>query len=55
MYHWECPPPRQPGQLDVVINSLKLRLENNEENNVVNIPKFAVEEMIKRLEVLRND
>ena len=42
-------------QLDVVINSLKLRLENNEENGVVYIPKFAVEEMIKRLEVLRND
>ena len=42
-------------QLDVVINSLKLRLENNEENGVVYLPKFAVEEMIKRLEVLRND
>ena len=42
-------------QLDVVINSLKLRLENNEENGVVYIPKFAVEEMIERLEVLRDD
>lgn len=42
-------------QLDVVINSLKLRLENNEENGVVSIPKFAVEQMIERLEVLRND
>ena len=42
-------------QLDVVINSLKLRLENNEENGVVSIPKFAVEQMIERLEVLRDD
>lgn len=42
-------------QLDVVINSLKLRLENNEENGVVSIPKFAVERMIERLEVLRDD
>lgn len=42
-------------QLDVVINSLKLRLENNEENGVVYIPKFAVEQMIMRLEVLRDD
>ena len=42
-------------QLDVVINSLKLRLENNEENGVVSIPKFAVEQMIKRLEVLCDD
>lgn len=42
-------------QVDVVINSLKLRLENNEENGVVYIPKFAVEQMIKRLEVLLND
>ena len=37
-------------QLDVVINSLKLRLENNEENGVVYIPKFAVEKMIEQLE-----
>lgn len=42
-------------QLDVVINSLKLRLENNEENGVVYLPKFAVEQMIERLEVLRDD
>ena len=42
-------------QLDVVINSLKLRLENNEENGVVYIPKFAVEEMIERLEALCED
>lgn len=42
-------------QLDVVINSLKLRLENNEENGVVSIPKFDVERMIERLEVLRDD
>lgn len=41
-------------QLDVVINSLKLRLENNEENGVVSIPKFAVEQMIERLEVIKN-
>ena len=42
-------------QLDMVINSLKLRLENNEENGVVSIPKFAVEQMIERLEVLHDD
>lgn len=47
--------PVSRGELDVVINSLKLRLENNEENGVVSIPKFAVERMIERLEVLRDD
>ncbi len=41
-------------QVDVVINSLKLRLENNEENGVVYIPKFAVERMIERLEAIEN-
>ena len=41
-------------QLDVVINSLKLRLENNEENGVVYIPKFAIEKMIERLEAIKN-
>ena len=41
-------------QLDVVINSLKLRLENNEENGAVSIPKFAVEQMIELLEVIKN-
>ena len=41
-------------QLDVVINSLKLRLENNEENGIVSIPKFAVEQMIERLEALKD-
>ena len=41
-------------QLDVVINGLKLRLENNEENGVVYIPKFTVEQMIERLEALKD-
>ena len=41
-------------QVDVVINSLKLRLENNEENGVVYLPKFAVEQMIERLEAIKN-
>lgn len=41
-------------QLDVVINSLKLRLESNEENGVVYLPKFAVEQMIERLEAIKN-
>ena len=39
-------------QVDVVIKSLKLRLENNEEGGVVYIPKFAVEGMIERLEAI---
>ena len=39
-------------KVDVVINSLKLRLEYNEENGIVSIPKFAVEQMIERLEAL---
>lgn len=41
-------------QVDVVINSLKLRLENNEEGGVVYIPKFAVRGMIERLEAIEN-
>ena len=41
-------------QVDVVIKSLKLRLENNEEGGVVYIPKFAVEGMIERLEAIKN-
>lgn len=41
-------------RVDVVINSLKLRLENNEENGIVSIPKFAVEQMIERLEAIKN-
>lgn len=41
-------------QVDVVINSLKLRLEYNEENGIVSIPKFAVEQMIERLEALKD-
>lgn len=41
-------------QVDVVIKSLKLRLENNEEGGVVYIPKFAVEGMIERLEAIEN-
>lgn len=41
-------------QVDVVIKSLKLRLENNEEGGVVYIPKFAVMEMIERLEAIEN-
>ena len=41
-------------QVDVVIKSLKLRLENNEEGGVVYIPKFAVERMIERLEAIEN-
>lgn len=41
-------------QVDVVIKSLKLRLENNEEGGVVYIPKFAVREMIERLEAIEN-
>ena len=41
-------------QVDVVINSLKLRLEYNEENGIVSIPKFAVEQMIERLEAIKN-
>lgn len=41
-------------QVDVVIKSLKLRLENNEEGGVVYIPKFVVMEMIERLEAIEN-
>ena len=41
-------------QVDVVIKSLKFRLENNEESGVVYIPKFAVMEMIERLEAIEN-
>ena len=41
-------------QVEVVIKSLKLRLENNEEGGVVYIPKFAVEGMIERLEAIEN-
>lgn len=41
-------------QVDVVIKSLKLRLENNEGGGVVYIPKFAVMEMIERLEAIEN-
>ena len=41
-------------QVDVVIKSLRLRLENNEEGGVVYIPKFAVMEMIERLEAIEN-
>ena len=41
-------------QVDVVIKSLRLRLENNEEGGVVYIPKFAVMEMIERLEAIKN-
>ena len=41
-------------QVDVVIKSLKFRLENNEEGGVVYIPKFAVERMIERLEAIEN-
>ena len=41
-------------QVDVVIKSLKLGLENNEGGDVVYIPKFAVREMIERLEAIEN-
>ena len=41
-------------RVDVVINFLKLRLEYNEENGIVSIPKFAVEQMIERLEAIKN-
>lgn len=41
-------------RVDVVIKSLKLRLENNEGGGVVYIPKFAVREMIERLEAIEN-
>ena len=40
--------------VDVVIKSLKLGLENNEGGDVVYIPKFAVREMIERLEAIEN-
>lgn len=41
-------------RVDVVIKSLKLGLENNEGGDVVYIPKFAVREMIERLEAIEN-
>ena len=46
--------PVSRDQVEVVIKSLKLRLENNEEGGVVYIPKFAVEGMIERLEAIEN-